>query len=104
MVGLRWGLRRLDESVDVEQVTFTECCGLPLLVIDFHLDGGNLTMRYCKACESRRWLREGQPVKLSVIKECVGAMQPPTGPRAGSGRKGGLASRPQLQLASSQGA
>ena len=98
------GLRRSATGVDVKQVSFSECCGLPLVVIDFRLAGGNLTMRYCKSCESRRWLREGWPVNLNVIKECVGAMQPPTGPRAGTGRKGGLASQGHLQLTSSQGA
>lgn len=95
-MGLRWGLRPFDKGVDKEQVTFTKCCGIPLLVIDFHLDGGNLTMRYCKSCESRRWLRQGHPINFNAIKECILAMQPPTGPRAGTGRKGGLASRAAL--------
>jgi hypothetical protein len=86
-VGLQQALRRDGRRAELKKVTFTDCCGLRLLVIDFHLSGGDLTMRYCERCESRRWLRGEHPVKFSVIKECVGAMQPATGPRAGTGRQ-----------------
>jgi hypothetical protein len=40
------------EAADREEVTFTDCCGLRLHVVDFHLAGGELTMRYCKRCEA----------------------------------------------------
>jgi hypothetical protein len=84
-------LRLNGGGADLKEVIFTDCCGLRLLVVDFHLSGGDLTMRYCERCESRRWLRGGQPVKFSVIKACVGAMQPATG-RGGTGRKVKLSS------------
>jgi hypothetical protein len=79
-------LRSNGAADDLDKVTFTDCCGLRLHVVDFHLSGGNVTMRYCKRCESRRWLREGQPVKFSVIKECIGAMEPAIGRGHGTGR------------------
>jgi hypothetical protein len=75
-VGLRWGLHSNGATADPKKVIFNECCGLPLRVIDFHLAGGDLTMRYCERCESRRWLRGDHPVNFGVIKECVGAMEP----------------------------
>lgn len=64
-------------------MTFFEYSGLPLRDINFDLTGGRLTMRYCKRCESRRWLHAGQLVNFAVLREHIGAMQATTGRNAG---------------------
>ena len=61
-------IRNRQAPADDFVMTMTSCCGSTPRDITIAMATSDLVFLYCDHCETRRWLRDGEPVELGAVK------------------------------------